>query len=223
MKNESCNIRKKRTVQLIVVFAIGLVFCGSGCNTINPKLQDEYIRTNINQEIHVLFDEYRQSVQKFMADEKIQGSSIALVDGDGILWSAGFGHTDRDHKKPVTTETIFAAMSITKVFTATTVMFAMQEGLVELDTPITDFRHICDDKFLQQVEQAINFIAGAAPVLCRETVECYILYGVLVEVVNHALHVFCSRPVAVKSGQSTPFRPTAVTVRDKGYMAGQLG
>ena len=139
MKNESCNIWIKRTVRLIVVFAILLVLFGSGCNTISPKLQDEYIRKNINQEMHVVFDEYRQAAQKFMTDEKVQGASIALVDRDGILWSAGFGHTDRDQKKPVTTETIFAAMSITKVLTATAVMFAMQDGLVELDTPITKY------------------------------------------------------------------------------------
>jgi len=139
VKNESCNIWTKRIAQLIVVFAILLVFLGSGCSSVNPKLQDEYIRTNINQEMQVVFDEYRQSAQKFMADEKVQGASIALVDRDGILWSAGFGHTNRDHKKPVTTETIFAAMSITKVFTATAVMFAIQDGLVELDTPITKY------------------------------------------------------------------------------------
>lgn len=41
MKNESCNIWNKRTAQLIVVFAILLVFFGSGCNTISPQLQDE--------------------------------------------------------------------------------------------------------------------------------------------------------------------------------------
>ncbi|MHC4556513.1 MAG: hypothetical protein ACYS80_04325 [Planctomycetota bacterium] len=42
MKYKSYNIFYERTAQLIVVFAILLVLFGSGCNSINPKLQDEY-------------------------------------------------------------------------------------------------------------------------------------------------------------------------------------
>ncbi len=48
MKSENCNIWTKRTAQLIVVFAILLVLFGSGCNTISPKLQDEYIRAGLS-------------------------------------------------------------------------------------------------------------------------------------------------------------------------------
>lgn len=130
---------KKLLCISVVTLNILLLISTAGCHTVNPQIQDEYIRTNLNQKIHAVFDEYRQSAQKFMSDEKVQGASIALVDRDSILWAAGFGHTDRDQKTPVTTETIFAAMSITKVITATAVMFAMQEGLVELDVPITKY------------------------------------------------------------------------------------
>ena len=94
MKNESCNILKKCTAQLIVVFAILLVFFVSGCNTISPKLQDEYIRSGLSQGMYSVFDKYRQRIPKIMAKDKVPGLSLALVDRDDILWAAGFGYTD---------------------------------------------------------------------------------------------------------------------------------
>ena len=139
MKNESCDIWKKCTAQLIVVLAILLVFFGSGCNTISPKLQDEYIRPGLSQGICGVFDKYRQFFLEMMAKEKIPGLSIALVDRDGILWTAGFGYTDYNRKTPVATDTIFAICSMSKTITAVAVMVAVQDGLVELDVPIIEY------------------------------------------------------------------------------------
>ena len=114
MKNESCNIWKKCTAQLIVVFAILFVFFDSGCNTISPKLQDEYIRPGLSQGMYSVFDKYHQYFPEVMVKDKIPGLSIALVDRDGILWTAGFGYTDYNRKTPVTTDTIFAICSMSK-------------------------------------------------------------------------------------------------------------
>jgi CubicO group peptidase (beta-lactamase class C family) len=86
-----------------------------------------------------LFDESQQSIAEGMTEDKIPGISIALVDREGLIWSAGFGHTDYDLKTPVTPDTIFSIQSMSKTFTATVVMLAVQEGLVDLDTPITEY------------------------------------------------------------------------------------
>ncbi|MBL7189360.1 MAG: beta-lactamase family protein [Phycisphaerae bacterium] len=74
-----------------------------------------------------------------MKKHKIPGLSVAVVDCNGILWAAGFGYTDKDKEIPVTLETIFSIQSMSKTFTATAVMCAVSEGLVELDTPITEY------------------------------------------------------------------------------------
>ena len=49
--NKNCSVWTKRTAQLVVVFAILLVLYGSGCNTINPRLQDEYITPGLSRGI----------------------------------------------------------------------------------------------------------------------------------------------------------------------------
>ncbi len=158
MKNESCNIWTKRTAQLIVVFTILLISFGSGCNTISPKLQDEYIRPGLGEGMCRVFDKYRQYIPEIMAEDKVPGLSLALVDRDGILWAAGFGYTDYDRKTPVTTDTIFAICSISKTITATALMLAVQDGLVELDVPIIEYlpQFTVNSRFEESPEKKIT-------------------------------------------------------------------
>lgn len=82
---------------------------------------------------------WRERIPRLMADEQVPGLAIAVVDGDRVLWSEAFGSTARDGGRPVTTDTIFSVQSMSKLFTATAVMRAVQEGRVDLDTPITTY------------------------------------------------------------------------------------
>jgi len=76
-----------------------------------------------------------------MKEHKIPGLSIAVVDREDILWTAGFGSCDSDswHKQPVTRDTLFSIQSMSKTFTSLGVMMAVRDGLVDLDTPITRY------------------------------------------------------------------------------------
>jgi CubicO group peptidase (beta-lactamase class C family) len=128
---------------LIITFAVisflAFVVLAPSCATVDPKLQSEYIRPGLSQEWHALFDESKQSIAEGMTEDKIPGLSIALIDREGLIWTAGFGHTDYDCKTPVTPNTIFSIQSMSKTFTATLVMLAVQEGLLDLDTPISEY------------------------------------------------------------------------------------
>ncbi|MHC4537642.1 MAG: serine hydrolase domain-containing protein, partial [Planctomycetota bacterium] len=90
-------------------------------------------------ELAALIDEFRSSVPKMMKKANIPGCALALVDDNGILWAEGFGTTDFKRKIPVTPDTIFSIQSMSKTFTATAVMCAVNDGLVELDSPITEY------------------------------------------------------------------------------------
>ena len=82
---------------------------------------------------------YQARIPELMAEQGIPGLAVVVVDGDQILWAEGFGHLERDGAAPVTTETSFSVQSTSKLFTATAVMIAVQDGLVELDEPITAY------------------------------------------------------------------------------------
>jgi hypothetical protein len=87
VKNTSCNVWTKRAAQFLVVFAFLLVFLVNGCNTISPRLQDEYIRPGLSPGMCGIFDKYRQSIPKIMAEDKVpkltrQNWRIKRVDND---------------------------------------------------------------------------------------------------------------------------------------------
>ena len=82
---------------------------------------------------------YQDRIPGLMARAGVPGLALAVVDGDRVVWQQGFGTTDGDGSSPVTVDTIFSTQSMSKVFTATAVMRAVQAGLVELDEPITTY------------------------------------------------------------------------------------
>jgi CubicO group peptidase (beta-lactamase class C family) len=86
-----------------------------------------------------IIKEYRTEIPTKMQKHNIPGLSIALLDNEGTLWTAGFGKTKRNGKAVVNPDTIFSIQSMSKTFTATAVMFAIQDGLVDLDSPITEY------------------------------------------------------------------------------------
>ena len=132
------NTYKKSVIVLTLICCLTVsLFCKS-CR-VNTRLQDEYTKTGLSQGMNSVFNEYRESIPKMMAEQKIPGLSIAVVDRNGILWTSGFGYTDKGKNTPVTPETIFWICSMSKTFAATAVMLATQDGLVELDEPIVTY------------------------------------------------------------------------------------
>jgi CubicO group peptidase (beta-lactamase class C family) len=89
--------------------------------------------------VDAAIEQYRQRIPQILADSRIPGVSVALVDTDGVLWLQGFGQVDFNNGKPITPDTTFSIQSMSKTFTALAVMMAVQDGLVDLDKPITTY------------------------------------------------------------------------------------
>ncbi len=64
------------------------------------------------------------------------GAAVALVSGDRIVYMQGFGTRSADGTAAVTPETRFHIASVTKVFTATTLVTLAQQRHIDLDAPI---------------------------------------------------------------------------------------
>lgn len=74
-----------------------------------------------------------------MDKHDVPGVSIALVDGDRVVWATGFGYADRERRVPADADTIYQAGSISKVFTATAAMQLVEQGRISLDAPLTRY------------------------------------------------------------------------------------
>lgn len=84
-------------------------------------------------------EKIKQTLPIAMAGRDITGASIALVDGDNIVWSEGFGYTNRSLKVKVTGDTLFHVGSISKSFTALGALKAVAKNLVDLDAPLKKY------------------------------------------------------------------------------------
>lgn len=74
-----------------------------------------------------------------MKHYKIPGVSIAVINNYKIEWAKGYGLSDTINKSPVATETVFSAGSISKLLSATAAMQLVEEGVLDLDTPINQY------------------------------------------------------------------------------------
>ena len=84
-------------------------------------------------------DEFRDALKSVMAANGMPGAAAALLVDGKPVWSQSFGVVDAPGSRAVDAHTIFAVQSISKTFTATAVMLAVQRGLLNLDKPISAY------------------------------------------------------------------------------------
>lgn len=67
-------------------------------------------------------------LKQILKDQYVAGFAVAVVKGDEVIYSNGFGYRDVENKKPVTPNTLFAIGSSTKAFTASLLGLLQKDG-----------------------------------------------------------------------------------------------
>jgi len=80
-------------------------------------------------------EKYRKIFSDEIKQYQIAGLSIAVVDGDSIVWCEGFGYYNQKEKKQVTGHTAFNIGSICKTFTALSILQLKDQKKIKLDDP----------------------------------------------------------------------------------------
>jgi len=94
----------------------------------------------------------KMDLTKRMKHYKVPGLSAAFVYQEEMAWAKGFGVAEAGSEKPMTTETIFQAASISKPFTAMVALHLVEGRLLDLDADANDFLHswkIPKSKYIQ--------------------------------------------------------------------------
>ncbi len=81
----------------------------------------------------------QKDVPDLMQKADIPGMSIALIHNGKITWVGSFGVMNADTKKPVTDSTVFEAASLSKCVFAYGVLKLVDEGKLNLDTPLNKY------------------------------------------------------------------------------------
>lgn len=111
-----------------------LLFTLTGCQTF-PKVP-EYIGAGDYNSVTTYLSE-RIPVE--MKRHGAKGLSIALIDEQGVFWSAGFGMADVNQQIKASSETLYRIGSVTKPLTALVMMRLHERGLVDIDRPVSDY------------------------------------------------------------------------------------
>ena len=74
-------------------------------------------------------------IEETLAANKVRGAAIAIVDGGEIVFLSTYGTDGRG--EPVTDQTAFSLGSMSKAFTALAALRLVDEGKIELGTPVT--------------------------------------------------------------------------------------
>lgn len=77
-----------------------------------------------------------QRIAAIVADGGVPAASVALVSRDGVVWARAFGVADKASGRAATPDTPFRAGSISKTVTALTAMRLVEEGRLDLETPL---------------------------------------------------------------------------------------
>ncbi len=71
--------------------------------------------------------------------DKIVGLSAAIIMDGKVVWKEGFGYSDQQNKVPMTVNTVVNIGSVTKTFTALSVMQLVEHGLLDIQKPLTAY------------------------------------------------------------------------------------
>jgi len=125
-------MRRLKTRRLLLV---ALVSCAPFLITFVPAIPrstPESIAARVVAELQVRMPEW-------IKERETPGVAVAVVDDKAVLWRKVYGHTSRAKDKPVTPRTLFSIQSMSKSFTAIGILMSVQDGLLDLDAPITDY------------------------------------------------------------------------------------
>lgn len=96
-----------------------------------------------------------KNIQDMMITTNTVGLSIALIDNQDIIWSEGFGYEDQQNNKKATDSTIYRVGSVSKLFTATSVMQLSEQGKINIDDSFK--KYIPEFKIKSRLSQKVDF------------------------------------------------------------------
>jgi len=101
----------------------------------------------------------RAAIQEFLRQYDIPAASVALIDGERIVWSESFSTTGQ-----VSPNTMFAIGSVSKIIATIATLKLVDQGNIDLDAPLVhylpDFRMVSPEYPAITVRMLLNHSAG---------------------------------------------------------------
>lgn len=135
-------VNPQNRFQWLIVTSLMLAIISATIGT-NPAFgyPGETVPTQEAQESNddQVIQKLRDAVSYETQSKEIPAFSIAIVRGNKVVWSEGFGYQDAQKKVPATSETIYRVGSISKLLTDISIMKLVEKGELDLDVPVTTY------------------------------------------------------------------------------------
>jgi len=118
------------TVVVAAAVAAGILFWPSGPSKPDVIPLGDYSYT-------IEYVDYR--VNRLMNKYDLPSVVVALIDDQDVIYKQAYGLANLETKTPATLDTVYKLGSITKLFTGIEIMRMYEEGMVGLDTPVTEY------------------------------------------------------------------------------------
>jgi CubicO group peptidase (beta-lactamase class C family) len=116
------------------------------------------LRANLNEPD---FTALEALVLEEIKEENAPGAAVAIISGDRVVFSKGFGTSNIETGAPVTADMLFRLGSTTKMFTAAALVSLAEEGKLDLNAPISRYTRGLHPKLGQlTAHQLLTHTAG---------------------------------------------------------------
>ena len=133
MINRKLYMRGTNRLRNILVSAVPVLFLAAA---LNAQIQGNISPRN---DYALVAHRLESLIRQEMADKDLPAFSIALVDGNQVVWAEGFGYQDPEHKVPATAHTVYRVGSVSKLFTDIGIMQMVEAGKINLDAPVSQY------------------------------------------------------------------------------------
>lgn len=124
-----------KTLRIIGIIVMALVVLGGvGYLTLIPRPLEPPLTVGSVEEL----ESYLNKLAGHNPDSP-PGLSLVVVTDGGIAYQNGFGFADRPRNIPATAETVYNQWSMVKPITAVAVLQLHEQGLLDIDNPVSDY------------------------------------------------------------------------------------
>ena len=106
---------------------------------------------------------FEDKLENIRQDLNIPGMSASIVKNGQLMWAKGFGYADVKGNIPARPTTSFHLASLTKTFAAIIVMQLVEDGLLDLNSPVSNYEINIESPGIVRVKHLLTHTSEGMP------------------------------------------------------------
>ena len=122
---------------VLILAAVASMFLLCACQSMSSRPPLSQLPADEAKNVHIANHRLDERAAELMAAANVPGLVLAVIENGELQYQKAYGLADISTQKPMTTDTIMYGASLTKAAFAYMVMQLVDEGVIDLDLPVT--------------------------------------------------------------------------------------